>query len=354
MFAVKQLDLRERCADRHAFRKIDYPQKIAYAHFRGFRPVVQDLAAVLLVLVRWDYSKFCEFQGAIADIVSDICRPINPKTKQPIRYTDRQIRGALKTLEESGFLSIPRTVSREERLAKIYRFTPAFFDLVKESPIKVCDKDLLRPARALSENTKSDRVTENLDSGFNIKQSRAIDRTSRVNVENIDHGDAQPKKSVSSRTTLPRDLSPVLRQIVHWLSACSMLTGQKEAITICGAFLERQSDEQISQWVHDWPEMIPAERSFTVRQIIGYLRGLSPAVFSADCTYTPESIDDEPTHKPAFDVDRFRAALLLGEPYDGPGRGFIARFRSADEDTKELMSLDLQTKIKTGSLIFVD
>lgn len=353
MFA-KQLDLiRERCADRHAFKKIEYPQKIAYAHFRGFRPVVQDLAACLLVLVKWDYARFCEFQGAIADIVSDICRPINARTKEPIRYTDRQIRGALKTLEDSGFVSIPRTVSREEKLAKVYRFTPAFFALVHESPVKMCDKDLLRPSRALFECTKPDRVTENQDSGFNTKQSRAIDQTSRVNVSNMSHGDAQPKKAVYSRTTLSRDLSPVLRQIVHWLSGCSMLSGQREAITLCGAFLEFQSDEQIAQWVDNWPAMISAERSFTVRQIVGYLRSLSPAVFSADSTYSPESID-EPTHTPAFNIDRFRAALLSGKPYDGPGKGFIDRFRAADEFNKELMLLDLQTKIKTGSFIFDD
>ncbi len=352
MFEAKQLDLRERCADRHAFKKIDYSQKIAYAHFRGYRPVVQDLASILLVLVRWDYSKFCEFQGAIADIVSDKCRPINPKTKQPIRYTERQIRGALKTLEDAGFISIPRTVSREEKLAKIYRFNSSFFALVQESPIKVCDKDLLRPIRSVTECTKLDRVTENLNSGFNIKQSRAIDQTSRVNVSNMDHGDAPPRKSIYSRSTLPRDLSPVLRQIVHWLSACSMLTGQKEAITLCGAFLELQSDEQISQWVNNWPAMIPAERSFTIRQIVGFLRGLPSAVSSADCiTYSPESID-EPTH--TFSVDRFRAALLLGEPYEGPGKAFISKFRTADEDMKELMLLDLQAKIKSGNMIFDD
>src|SRR4030042_256752 len=299
MFA-RQIDLpRDRCADRYTISKIDYPQRCAYAHFRGYRPVVQDTAALLLVLAKWDYSRVCEFQGALADEVSEKCKPINPATKEPIRYTGRQIRGALKTLEAEGYLTIPRAVSRDERLAKAYRFTPAFFALLDESP---------------------------------------------------------PKKTVYSRAILPRDISPVHRQIVHWLAGCAMLSGQSEAITLCGAFMCHHNDEQIGYWVNTWPDMTKSEKSFAVRQLIGALTALPSAAVThnnteaADCPpAVRQSVGDNPPH----DYDRFRAALIFGGAYEGPRADFIDRFRAADDTMKEFMLLDFQTKMKAGKF-FVD
>lgn len=358
MFA-RQIDLpRDRCADRYTISKIDYPQRCAYAHFRGYRPVVQDTAALLLVLAKWDYSRVCEFQGALADEVSEKCKPINPATKEPIRYTGRQIRGALKTLEAEGYLTIPRAVSRDERLAKAYRFTPAFFAILEESPLKMCDKHLPRPGRAMTEIPKSDRVISNSDIPVVIKnESRAIDRTSRDNLVKTNRAeDTQPKKTVYSRAILPRDISPVHRQIVHWLAGCAMLSGQSEAITLCGAFMCHHNDEQIGYWVNTWPDMTKSEKSFAVRQLIGALRALPSAAVThnnteaADCPpAVRQSVGDNPPH----DYDRFRAALIFGGAYEGPRADFIDRFRAADDTMKEFMLLDFQTKMKAGKF-FVD
>jgi hypothetical protein len=358
MFA-RQIDFSDRCADRYTIGKIDFGQRCAYAHFRGFRSVVQDTAALLLVLAKWDYSRFCEFQEALADAVSDKCRPIDPITKKPIRYTGRQVRGALKTLEAEGYLIIPRSVSRDERLAKTYRFHRKFYEILDKSPVNVCDKHLLRPAPAVSEIPRSHIVSSNSQNPVVIKnESRADDRTSRdAVVKTIRAEDAHPKKTVYSRAALPRDLSPVHRQIVHWLAGCAMLSGQAEAITLCGAFMSRRDDEQIGYWVQTWPEMTKAEKSFAVRQLIGVLRALPSAAAvthnntdAADC---PPAVRESVGDNPPPDYDRFRTALIFGGAYDGPRADFLAKFRSADDTMKELMLLDFQTKMKNGKF-FVD
>lgn len=382
---ARQLDLfSPRTADRYRFQQIKFPQNRAYAIFRGFRPVVQDLAATLLVLVKWDYGRFCEFQGALADIVTAKCKPIHPVTKEPITYTERQIRGALKTLEKEGYIIIPRSVSREEKLAKVYRFTTNFKALLddppvrelasagagaagveapRETPPEMCDNSLLRPSPAMSETTRENSNSpRSLLPVVKIKESRAIDRTSRDDIEKISKGkgDAQPKKTVYSRSQLPRDLSPIQRQMIHWLAGCSLLTGQAESIKLCGDFLSRCDDEQIGYWVKRWPAMTNAEKSFAVRQLIGALRNLPPAVSSPPSDTAFFSTDPGPesvsTSKlpPQFELDRFRAALLMGTSYDGPGRGFIDRFRSADSTTQDLMLADFQTRLKTGREIFDD
>jgi hypothetical protein len=137
MSVAKQINFfSPRTADRYRLQKIQFPQNKAYTIFRGFRPVVQDLAAILLVLVKWDYDRLCEFQGALADIVTAKCKPVHPVTKAQITYTERQIRGALKTLEKEGYLIIPRSVSREEKLAKIYGFTANFRSLLDDPPVR--------------------------------------------------------------------------------------------------------------------------------------------------------------------------------------------------------------------------
>jgi hypothetical protein len=316
--------------------------------------VVQDTAALLLVLAKWDYSRVCEFQGALADEITAKCKPANPTTKEPIQYTGRQIRGALKTLENEGYLTIPRAVSRDERLAKVYRFTPAFFAILEKSPVKMCDKHLPRPGRAMSEITKSDRVISNSDIPVVIKnESRAIDRTSRDNLVKTNRAeDTQPKKTVYSRAILPRDISPVHRQIVHWLAGCAMLSGQRESIILCGEFLSRRDEEQIGYWVQTWPDMAKSEKSFVIRQLIGVLRALPSA---ADVTHNnteaadfPPAVRGSVEANPPPDYDRFRTALLFGGPYDGPRRDFIEQFRIANEDMKELMLLDFQTKMRIG------
>jgi hypothetical protein len=215
----------------------------------------------------------------------------------------------------------------------------------------------------VSETTGNNSTLSNSQlSVVNIKESRAIDRTSRDRVEKNSTGeDAQPKKTVYSRSQLPKDLSPIQRQIIHWLSGCSLLTGQAESIKLCGDFLSRCDDEQIGYWVKRWPAMTKAEKSFAVRQLIGSLRNLPPAV-----TSTPPSVaaslstdpcpESEVNTKlpPKFEIDRFRAALLMGAPYDGPGRRFIDRFRAADSTTQDLMLADFQTRLKTGKNIFDD
>lgn len=358
MFA-RQIDYPDRCANRYTISKIDYPQKIAYARFRGFRAVVQDTAALLLVLAKWDYSRVCEFQEALADEITDKCRPVNPTSKEPIRYTGRQIRGALKTLEAEGFLIIPRAVAREERLAKVYRFTPAFFAILEESPIKMCDKHLLRPAPSVSEIPRSHIVSSNSQNPVVIKnESRADDRTSRDAVVKTTRAeDAQPKRTVYSRSALPRDINPVHRQIVHWLAGCAKLSGQAEAITLCGAFMSRRDDEQIGYWVNTWPDMTKSEKSFAVRQLIGVLRALPSAASvthnNTEAADSPPAVRESVGDNPPPDYDRFRAALIFGGAYKGPRADFIDRFRSADDTMKELMLLDFQTKMKAGKF-FVD
>jgi DNA-binding PadR family transcriptional regulator len=361
MFA-RQIDLisDSRCADRYTLSKIQFTQQRAYTHFRGQRAVVQDLASVLLVLSKWGYDRFCEYQDALADLVTKLCKPINSKINAPITYTGRQIRGALKTLEDEGYLSIPRTVSREERLAKIYRFNPKFIALTAKT-LKMCDTDLLRRKPAMSEITRFDKFSDPQNSVFNTNESRAIDLTTRDDLGNIpDGGDAQPKKVVYSRTKLKRDLTPVQRQIVHWLAGCAMVTGQNEAITLCGDFVARcGSDEQIGYWVSTWPELTNSERSFAIRQLIGVLRShptvtnIKPRqamdVSAVLPTYaSPEPVDES---DPPPNLDRFRAALLTGASYAGPGQKFLLDFRAADDTTQELMLLDLQQKLKNGKFV---
>lgn len=358
MFA-RQIDFSDRCADRYTISKIDFGQRCAYAHFRGFRSVVQDTASLLLVLAKWDYSRFCEFQEALADAVSIKCRPIDPITKEPIRYTGRQIRGALKTLEAEGYLIIPRSVSRDEKLAKTYRFHRKFFDILEKSPVNVCDKNLLRPAPSVSEIPRSHIVSSNSQNPVVIKnESRADDRTSRDAVVKTTRAeDAQPKRTVYSRSALPRDINPVHRQIVHWLAGCAKLSGQAEAITLCGAFMSRRDDEQIGYWVNTWPDMTKSEKSFAVRQLIGVLRALPSAASvthnNTEAADSPPAVRESVGDNPPPDYDRFRAALIFGGAYKGPRADFIDRFRSADDTMKELMLLDFQTKMKAGKF-FVD
>lgn len=366
MFA-RQIDLfadrcADRCADRYTLSKIKYAQNIAYAHFRGYRPVVQDLASILLVLARWDYTRVCEFQDALADLVSSICKPIHPTTKEPISYSGRQIRGALKTLEDAGYLSIPRTVSREEKLAKTYRMNPSFISIVKTSPIKIvpdedmCDNSILRRPPAMSDHSRADKAPEIPKSGF-IPQSRAVECSARDD-RNIYMDDAEPKRAVYSRSVLRRDLPSAYRQIVHWIAGCNMLTGQREAITLCGEFLSRANDGgQVAYWVEKWPEMTKSERAFAVRQLIGVLRafpsaiGLDPAHCQSIADVAPAS--PEPGTPMLFppNVDRFRAALFFHEPYEGPGQKFVEKFRSADTDTQDLMLADLQIAVKNGKFV---
>jgi hypothetical protein len=395
MSVAKQLSLfSPRTADRYRLQQIQFPQSRAYAIFRGFRPVVQDLAAILLVLVKWDYDRFCEFQGALADLVTAKCQPVHPVTKEPIEYTDRQIRGALKTLEKEGYIIIPRSVAREEKLAKIYGFTSTFKALLNNpvalpvvelagdagdagakkstgdsisKPVpggsKRCDNSPLRPKPAVSETTGNNSTLPNSQlSVVNIKESRAIDRTSRDRFEkNSTGGDSQPKKTVYSRSQLPKDLSPIQRQMIHWLSGCSLLTGQAESIKLCGDFISRPDEEQIAYWVQRWPELGKSEKSFAVRQLIRALRNLPPAV-----TYTPPSVTavlstdpgpelgSDPKLPPQFELSQFRAALLFSKPYDGPGQAFIERFRESDQPTQDLMMMDLQRRIKTKQPLFDD
>jgi len=356
---------------------------------------LQDLAGVLLVPAGWDYQRFCEYQGALADHVTQTCRPVHPTTGEAVEYTERQIRGALKTLEQEGYIYIPRTVSREEKLAKVYSFKQAFLDILNGSPLKsielepvdasvdasvdagasspapcsparevetakMCDNSLLRPNRALSDSTGNNTTSDSQSYGVNIKESRAIDRTKRDPNEKISSGgDSQAKKTVYSRSHLARDLSPIQRQMVHWLAGCDMLTGQAESIRLCGDFLSRcDTNSNIGYWVQTWPEMTKSEKSFAIRQLVGALRQLPPAAPplppDEDLTSGSSEPESDPQIPPQFEISRFRAALFFGETYDGPGQDFISRFRAADQNLQDCMLADLQIKIKTGKIVFDD
>jgi hypothetical protein len=108
-----------------------------------------------------------------------------------------------------------------------------------------------------------------------------------------------------------------------------------------------------------------SEKSFATRCLVGVLRNppsavasippnqLATAVNSTDHGPEPvESLELSPPHE--LELSRFRAALLFGRPYDGPGQAFIREFRTSDTETQDLMLARLQSRLKTGKPIFDD
>jgi hypothetical protein len=350
-------------ADRYRLEQIQYPQKTVYSHLVGYPPVVQHLAAVLAVLVKWNYNAIREHQSALAGFVTQLCNPT--KNGSPVEYTNKQISRGLHTLKKLGFLIIPNQLTREsinKKHSKIYFFDDTFKTLLEHAGD--------RKVSYISPRSQKEPTFKSSCSTINSKKGHAPVITSNIetakprveNIKNIPGARERsaPQQIISAQQKnnpgkpLRRDLKKIHLQIIHWLGGCEILTGQTEAIMLTAKFLEHQHADPVVFWVSRWSRLLKSEKSNATRQIIKSLRNISPAKRqpkpTKPVTASAVQVDTVPVFPPGFDVQSFLAGLLLDKPYTGPGQTFIKRFRAGDETTQELMQIDLQQKIKTGKI----
>lgn len=368
----QELQKSSNIAGRYRLEQIQYIQRSVFSHLLKQTEIVNNLAAVLAVLVKWEYTAVREYQGALADLVTELCQP----TKNGIRvsYSKRQIEIALKTLQKLGYLIIPRQLTRQsinQKHSKIYFFHSSFNDLL-EYPKDEKVSHISPPSR-VTRTFKGIHPTDPVNSVtpcFNSNKCHAPEVINNIetpnprvkNIKNIPETRERttPQKIISSQQNnitgkpIRKDLKKIQRQVLQWISGCQILSGQKEAISLAAKFLEHQNADPVVFWVSRWPRLLNSEKSHATRQIIKALRNISPAPNkSKPYQPAPEStvqVDTVPVLPPDFDVEAFLAGLLLDKPYTGPGQTFIKRFRAGDETTQELMQIDLQQKIKVGKI----
>jgi hypothetical protein len=350
-------------ADRYRLQQIQYPQKSVYSHLVGYPPVVQHLAAVFAVLVKWDFNAVREHQGAIAGFVTQLCNPT--KNGSPVEYTNKQISRGLHTLKKLGFLIIPNQLTREsinKKHSKIYFFDDTFKTLLEHAGD--------RKVSYISPRSQKEPTFKGSYSTFNSKKGHAPVITSNIetekprvkNIKNIPGARERsaPQQIISAQQKnnpgkpLRRDLKKIQRQILQWLGGCEILTGQTEAITLAAKFLDHQNADPVVFWVSRWSRLLKSEKSHATRQIIKALRNISPAPNKSKpfkpAMASAVQVDTVPALPPDFDVQAFQAGLLMDKPYTGPGQTFIKKFHAGDETTQELMLIDLQQKIKGGKI----
>ena len=381
--------VRVKCARRYHFQKIKYPNNLAHIHFKQYRAAVRDLASVLLVLVKWDYDQFCEFQGAIADVVTAICKPKKP-------YSTGQMRAALKTLENENYLLIPNTVNREEKLAKTYTFKPDFKALTEplaaaviepaagtgepeppgplaeqpgnlaepeqpgnlaepeppaepapvpgqaEQPGPVCDSSLLREKIAMFKVTEANNPERDRNRAFNIdrKPETIPPRVCGDNIAKTEKGRTAKNRTKPAipkirAKQINRDLCKSQRGIVHWFARCSDIRSETEAAILTGLLVSNWDHDFIAQRLRTWLQLSKPEKSFCIRQLVKILRDLRQAgpvscPPLADVGQLPDPRPADTGPPPGEDRRRFLDALLFGGDWAGPGQEFIKRFRQAE------------------------
>lgn len=347
-------------AHRPQLKRIQFLQNKAYCDFAKYRIAVRDVAALAYTVIRLGLSGFLEFQEAI---------PGHLLRLTGREYSPFQIRSAINTLCEDGYLTKPRKQDPAARLAKPYFITDKLIERLDTGfQPRVIEGGKLSHNSLRSEPPTTTNCTKDNQSLSNSGVSSSfVKNTIRARKDNIKSETSSPRKK-SKPAILKNDTRTNIKAILWWISRCRSVSGQTEAAILQGRFAEisGRAGNRFEFWIHRWTRATGSEKSYFTRQIVEILKSECPGPGAdespvsvdkihsdekrpqdSDCkthesnsnlpicyTQNNEGTQAKLNNADGENVDELRHAMLFHGEYSGPHQFELARYRAAGEFEK--------------------
>lgn len=266
MTVAHLLHLNTKLAHRAQLKRIEFLQTKAYVDFADHRIAVRDVAALVYTVIRLGLAGFIEFQEAL---------PGHLVRLTGRSYSPYQVRSAIQTLCDLGYLRKPRKQDPLARLAKPYFITQKAIDLLETGFVpRVIDggkvsHNNLRSGKPTSSNCTKDY--QSLDKF--VVSSSFVKNTIRARKDTTKSETMRPRKK-SKPALLKNDTRKNIKPILWWIARCRTVAGQTEAAILQGRFAEEtaKAGNRFEFWVHRWKDATGSEKSYFVREIVRILR----------------------------------------------------------------------------------